>query len=112
MQHLQGKPSDLHHTLMIAQDATEVFISISSYTNAYRDYLFKPTLAAALPPIADATNMLEIQEFGPFKMSTRSHFRLLAHVVLALLIKELVRLDAGVMIRSVWTETDSEDESD
>ncbi|KAK3364477.1 hypothetical protein B0T25DRAFT_587733 [Lasiosphaeria hispida] len=109
-----------HHTLMIAQDADEVFISISSYTDAYISYLFKayisylfkPTPAAVLSLIADVTHMLEIQEFGPFKISTRSHLRLLAHIILALLVKELRGLKAGTIIRSVWEEIGGEHESD
>jgi len=105
---------------MIAQDADEVFISIGSYTEAYLKYLFNPAPAAVLPPVAvaddvaaAAAHMLRIQEFGPFKISTRDHLRLLAHVILSLLVKELVTLRAGTMIRPVWLEIDSsEDESD
>jgi len=57
--------------------------------------------------------MLKIQEFGPFKISIRGHLRLLAHVILSLLVKELVKLRTGTMIRPLWLEIDnSEDEND
>jgi hypothetical protein len=105
---------------MIAQDADEVFISMGSYTEAYLKYLFSPVPAAVLLPVAvdddvvaAAAHMLKIHEFGPFKLSTRGHLRLLAHVILSLLVKELVTLRAGTMVRPFWLEVDnSDDESD
>jgi hypothetical protein len=100
-----------YHTFMIAQDADDIFISTNSYTNAYRRYLFSPTPATVRPRTIDTTDMLEIQEFGPFSVSTRSHLQLLVHVVLALMVQGLLESSASVMIKPTWNEMASDDES-
>ena len=89
---------------MIAQDADEVFISVSSFNDAYLDYLFGPAPNAVLPQNTNGIPMLEIQEFGPFKIDKRNDLRLLAHIILALLITELKGLRAGTEIQEALAE--------
>ena len=58
--YIENEEDGPYYTLMIAMEADEIFISRSSYTNAYCKYLFSSTLAAVLPPTVDTTYMMEI----------------------------------------------------
>jgi hypothetical protein len=93
---------------MVAQDAVEIFLNVSTYGDGYLDYLFGPPLAAVVPPSTDATPVLEIQEFGPFKIRQRDHLHLFAHVVLALLMSQLEGLRPGKLITAALEEICSE----
>jgi hypothetical protein len=79
---------------------------MGSYAEVYLN-MFNPVPAAVLLPIAvnndnavaATAHMLKIQEFSPFKISIRGHLRLLAYIILSLLVKELVKLRTGTIIR-------------
>ncbi|KAK3344516.1 hypothetical protein B0T25DRAFT_585277 [Lasiosphaeria hispida] len=70
-----------HHTLMITQDATDIFFNYSTYEDIHLDYLFGPASAGVVPSDADIAPCLVIQELGPFSVNDKQDLRVfvLAH---------------------------------
>ncbi|KAK0655520.1 hypothetical protein B0T16DRAFT_319839 [Cercophora newfieldiana] len=85
-----------HYTLMIAQDATEIFLTIATYDETYLDYLFGSPSALVLPSQSVSTiPFLVMQEFGPFELGRVRGVDAFAHIVLALLLWAVGRLGSG-----------------
>jgi hypothetical protein len=99
---------------LIAQDKAEIFVGINTYNDAYLNYLFRPAPVVILPLDTQVIPILEIQEFGPFKIRKGRHLGLLAHIILSLLISELEGLKAGALIitalETMATECDNNDD--
>ena len=99
LQFLETGEQQLYHTLMLAQDNDDIFISVGSYSDAYLSYLFASNPARILPPVTEDIPMLEIRELGPFDISERSDLRQLAQIILSLVIRQLEGYPAGELIR-------------
>ncbi|KAH6630783.1 hypothetical protein B0J18DRAFT_488539 [Chaetomium sp. MPI-SDFR-AT-0129] len=90
-----------HHTLIISQDATEIFFSVSTYTDAYLSYLFSSSSDPArviLPNALDTIPVLKVEEFGPFRINLEEELRLVAQLVLALLLWQMEDFEAGKLM--------------
>jgi hypothetical protein len=84
---------------MIAQDATEIFLTIATYDETYLDYLFGSPSAPVLPSQSVSTiPFLVIQEFGPFELGRVRGVDGFAHIVLALLLWQLEGTEAGRLV--------------
>lgn len=107
-----------HHTLIISQDATEIFFSVSSYTDAYLSYLFSPSpdSARVIPATLEAIPVLNVEEFGPFRINLEEDLRLVAQLVRALLLWQMEGFEASKLIASALgglsDDEDDEDEDD
>lgn len=101
-----------HHTLMIAQDATDIFFNYSTYEDAYLDYLFRPASAGVVPSDAEVIPCLVIQELGPFSVNDKRDLRMFVHIVLALLIWQFQPLDAGRLIEEALRDLHDDSDED
>jgi len=104
-----------YHTLIIAQDATDIYINFSTYYNTYLNYLFERGSTKVIPSDldVDVTPYLFIQELGPFNVNSKRDLRLFIEVVLALLVRQLdSSVYAGSLIREALRNisNDSKDE--
>ncbi|KAH6641403.1 hypothetical protein F5144DRAFT_131729 [Chaetomium tenue] len=93
-----------YHTLLISQNATEIYFSLSTYTNAYLDYLFSssPDSTRVIPQTTplDVIQLLKIEEFGPFYITDKKELRLVSQLVLALLLWQMEGFDASKLVVS------------
>lgn len=107
-------PTDLpkmYHTLMIAQNSTDIFVSITTYTDDYIDYIYsRPGEGQVMPDGDGELPMLNVQEYGPFDVTEPGHIRLFAGIIVALLLAELEGLQAGKMLEEVLKEADFDED--
>ena len=89
----------VYHTLMIAQDHLEAFITVSTYTDKYVEYIRTPEPQPVLPHDTDNMPILEIQEYGPFDLEDREDATTFAIAILAIIMSELHGLDQGRLIK-------------
>ncbi len=110
------QPQQQHHTLIISQDADEIFFSLSTYDDDYLGYLFTAGTARVISAVLlDAIPLLTVQEFGPFSIREKDGLRLVSQLVLALLIWQMEGYEASRLVASaVGTSSDDEhyDEDD
>ena len=92
---------------MIAQDATEIFLTITTYDAAYLQYLLGPPSQPVIPSCDVSTiPFFNIQEFGPFKLRVEKDLRLFAHIILALLLGQFQDTRAGSLVAAALQESD------
>ncbi|KAK0639584.1 hypothetical protein B0T16DRAFT_463244 [Cercophora newfieldiana] len=104
-----------YHTLMITQDATDIYVNFSTYCNAYLDYLFERGSTKVVPSDldADVTPYLFIQELGPFDVNSKRDLRLFIEVVLVLLVRQLdSSVYAGSLIRGALRDISGDSDKD
>ena len=109
---LSSEPPKTYHTLMIAQNSTDIFVSITTYTDDYLDYLYsRPGEGQVRPNCGGDLPMLTVQEYGPFDVTEPGHIRLFAEVIVGLLLAELEGLQAGKMLEQVLKGADFDEDA-
>lgn len=83
---------------MIAQDFLSFYITIGTYDNKYLDYIFGLGATPVVLP-TERKGFLQIQEFGPFDVSNRSHMEQLRDIILCLMVWQLEGTKEGFIIR-------------
>ena len=104
---LPFEPPNQYHTLEIAQNSDNIFVSVTTYTDDYLDYLYNRSgESQVMPDIGGELSMLTVQEYGVFDITKPSHIRLFAEIIVALLLAELEGLQAGKIVAEVLKDSD------